>query len=147
MWIVFWHFGKLPFSLLTMVGMLVTLIGINMLIRDLPAGIIKAAFGIYLGWICIATIANVTALLVHYEWKGFGLSEETWTIVMIATGTLLIAITLLKLKNPFIGLSVIWAFSGIIIKRQYDYSSIVISEATGIVILAIATLYGFLRRS
>lgn len=37
-----------------------------------------------LGWICIATIANVTALLVNYNWNGFGISEEPWTIIMIA---------------------------------------------------------------
>ena len=62
-----------------MLGMLISLIYINILIKDIPTGIIKASFGIYLGWICIATIANVTALLVNYNWNGFGISEEGWT--------------------------------------------------------------------
>jgi hypothetical protein len=146
-WIVFWHFGKLPLSLIVMLGILVTLVYINLLIKDLPLGIIKASFGIYLGWICIATIANVTALLVHYNWQGFGLAEETWTIVMILTGTLIIAITIMNLRNPFIGLSVIWAFTGIIIKRHYDYRSIVMTAVIGIVILALITVYGFFRRA
>ena len=129
-----------------MLGILISLIYINLLIKDLPFGLIKASFGIYLGWICIATIANVTTLLVHYNWAGFGLSEETWTIVMISAGTLIAAISLLSFKNPFIVLSVIWAFAGIIMKRHYDYRSIVIAAVIGIVILLIITVYGFLRK-
>jgi hypothetical protein len=146
LWIVFWHYGKLPLSLIVMIGMLASLTYINFLIKDLPFGLIKASFGIYLGWICIATIANVTVLLVHYNWQGFGLSEETWTIVMIFAGVLLAASSLLSFKNPFITLSVIWAFAGIILKRHYDYRSIVMTAVIGIVILLIITVYGFLRK-
>jgi hypothetical protein len=145
-WIVFWHYGNLPLSLIVMIGILTMLVLINSGIRDLPFGLIKAAFGIYLGWICIATIANVTAVLVHYNWQGFGLSEETWTIIMISAGALIAAITLLRLNNPFLGLSVIWAFAGIILKRHYDYRSIVMTAVIGIVILAALTVYGFFKK-
>jgi hypothetical protein len=147
LWIVTWHYGKLPLSLLVMLGMLVSLIYINILIKDLPFGLIKASFGIYLGWICIATIANVTALLVHYNWNGLGISEELWTILMIAIGAIIASITLYRLNNPFIGLSVIWAFTGIIIKRQDDYRSIVISAALALSVVAIITAVSFFRKS
>lgn len=146
LWIVCWHYGKLPLSLIVMLGMLVSLIYINILIREIPFGIIKAAFGVYLGWICIATIANITALLVNYSWHGSGISEETWTIIMIATGTLIVSLSLYRLNNPFIGLSVIWAFTGIILKRQLDYKSIAISAAVALILVAIVTIRGFLRR-
>ena len=109
--------------------------------------LIKASFGIYLGWICIATIANVTTLLVHYNWQGFGLSEETWTIVMISAGAMIAGVSLLSFKNPFIALSVIWAFAGIILKRHYDYRSIVMTAGIGIIVLLIITVYGFLRKA
>jgi hypothetical protein len=147
LWIIFWHYGRLPLSLLAMTGILAALIYINMQIPDLKFGIIKASFGIYLGWICIASIANVTALLVHYSWQGWGLSEEAWTIIMISAGALITALTLYSVKNPFIGLSVIWAFAGIILKRHYDYRSIVITCAIGILIMALMTLYGFIKRN
>jgi hypothetical protein len=147
LWIICWHYGKLPFSMIVMLGMLVALIYINILIKDIPFGIIKASFGIYLGWICIATIANVTALLVHYNWNGFGVSGEAWTIIMIAAGALIAGLTLYRLNNPFIGLSVIWAFTGIIIKRQDDYRSIVITSAIGLSIIAALTIWAFLRKA
>jgi hypothetical protein len=145
LWIVFWHYGKFPLSLTVMLALLVSLIYINLIIKGLPSGIIKASFGIYLGWICIATIANVTALLVHYNWQGWGLSEESWTIIMISTGALIASITLYRLNNPFIGLSIIWAFAGIILKRHYDYRSIVIAAATGIFIAGVTAIYTFFR--
>jgi hypothetical protein len=147
LWIVFWHYGKLPLSLLVMLGLLITLIFINISIRNLPFGIIKASFGIYLGWICIATIANVTALLVALNWNGFNISEEIWTMIMIFTGTLVVALTIYRLGNPFIGLSVVWAFIGIAIKRQDDYRSIFISAIIALSFISLVTLWGFLRKS
>ncbi len=146
LWIVAWHYGRLPMSLIIMLGMLISLIYINMFIKDLPSGIIKAAFGVYLGWICIATIANLTALLVNYGWNGSGISEATWTIIMIATGALIITVTVFRLNNPFIGLSVIWAFTGIIIKRNGDFRSIALTAGVAILIVAVATIVVFIRK-
>lgn len=146
LWIIFWHYGKLPLSLIVMVGILVSLVYINMLIKDIPFGIIKASFGIYLGWICIATIANATALLVHYNWEGYGITQEAWTIIMISVGALITVVTLYRLENPFIGLSVIWAFTGIILKRQSDFRSIVITAFIAITIVGIVTVWGFFRK-
>jgi tryptophan-rich sensory protein len=146
LWIVAWHYGKLPMSVIIMAGLLVSLIYINMSVSHLPMGIIKAAFGIYLGWICIATIANITALLVNYNWNGFGIPQEVWTIIMIAVGTLIAVLTLYRLDNPYIGLVVIWAFTGIILKRSADLRSIVITAAIGIAVVALVTIYGFFRK-
>jgi hypothetical protein len=146
LWIVAWHYQRLPLSLMIMILLLVTLIYINMLIRGLPLGLIKASFGIYLGWLCIAAIANVTALLVRYNWNGFGISEVTWTIIMIATGVLIVSVTLLRLQNPFIGLSVIWAFLGIYLKRQGDYKAIAFTAIAALAIVAVITVFGFFRK-
>jgi len=109
-------------------------------------GIPKASFGIYLGWISIAAIANITALLVHYKWSGFGLSEETWTIIMILAGAGIAALALYQFRNPFIGLSVIWAFAGIILKRQHDYHLIVLASVIALSFVVIFVVWGFFRK-
>jgi len=147
LWIVAWHYEKLPLSLIVMLGMLISLIYINIFIKDLPIGIIKAAFGIYLGWICIATIANVTALLVNYNWNGFGISQEMWAIIMILIGALIAALAIYRFNNPFVGLSVVWAFTGIILKRQNDYRSIVITALVALSIVTIVTIWASFRKS
>lgn len=146
LWIVAWHYQKLPLSLIIMLGLLVTLILINMRLTGAGAWLIKAAFGVYLGWICIATIANVTALLVNYDWNRFGISEVAWTIIMISVGTIIVALAISNFRNAFIGLAVIWAFTGIIIKRQDDYRSIVIAAAIAIAVVAIVTVLSFVRK-
>ncbi len=146
-WILAWHYEKLPLSLLIMIGLLVSLIFLNMQIKDLPQGIVKAAFGIYLGWICIATIANVTAVLVSIDWNGFGISPVVWTIIMIATGTLIVSLTLLRMNNPYIGIVVVWAFVGIIIKRQADYRLIAVVALLAILVVGFFTFRVFLRRA
>lgn len=145
-WIVFWHYGKLPLSIIVMAGLLVSLVFMNYSIKDSQYGLVKASFGIYLGWICIATIANITALLVSYDWNGFGISEEAWTIIMIFTGTFIAALTIYRLRNPFIGLSVAWAFTGIALKRQDDFRSIFISAIIGLILIMVITIVVFFRK-
>lgn len=147
LWIIAWHYQKLPLSLLIMIGLLVTLIFINLQLKDVDNNIVKATFGIYLGWISIATIANVTALLVNYSWGGFGISQQAWAIILIAIGTLIVSLTILRINNPFIGLAVVWAFAGIMIKRSDDYRAIFAAALIGALIVAAITVAGFLGKT
>lgn len=124
LWILFWHYEHLFFSVIIMLSLLITLIDIvrriNFLTKNAEIKIpivAKAAFGVYLGWICIATIANITAVLVFFGWNGFGQSEVFWACLMVIVGAIIVSWTLNKLNNIFIGAAVIWAFTGIIIKR------------------------------
>jgi len=145
-WILAWHYQKLTLSLLIMAGLLITLILINLRLTDLPMRIPKAAFGTYLGWICIATIANVTTLLVDAGWEGMGISQPAWAILMIVIGALLVSLTIMRFYNPYIGLSVIWAFIGIIIKQSGDYRGIAIAAIMGILLVTVFTALGFLGK-
>jgi hypothetical protein len=147
LWIVAWHYQYLPISLVIMIGLLVSLITINYGLKGNPNGFIKAAFGIYFGWISIATIANVTALLVSYEWGSFGLSNQVWAIIMISIGTIIASLTVIRINNPFVGLAVLWAFLGIINKQTNLNPSIVVVSILGIAIVGIATLLIFLKFS
>ncbi len=144
LWIVAWHYEKLSFSLLLMLGILASLIYIGSKIQHLPPGFIKAAFGIYLGWICIATIANITAALVAVNWGGWGISHQTWTIIMITAGLLITAAALVRLNNPFVGLAVIWAFAGIVIRQTGNPPAIVVTAYLAIGIMVVVTVWKFL---
>jgi len=88
----------------------------------------------------------VTALLVNYNWGGFGISEQTWTIIMILAGTLLVALAIWRLDNPYIGLAVVWAFIGIMIKRSGDARSIFITAAVAMVLVAVVLILAFFRK-
>ncbi len=146
LWIIAWHYEHLPLSLLVMLGLLVTLVYINLQLREVPVGLTKAVFGIYLGWICIATIANVTALLVNNGWGGWGLSDTVWAIAMIIAGLIITVAVLYRLNNPFVGLAVIWAFTGIVIRHSGgDHQLIATTALISAAVMAIATVYTFLK--
>ena len=87
-WIFAWHYEYLLVSLGLMIGLLINLVQISLLLKtttDWSSKItLQLPVTVYFGWISIATIANVTAVLVGYEWGGFGISEELWTMIILA---------------------------------------------------------------
>lgn len=147
LWIAAWHYERTGLSVLIMLGLLASLIFINQRLSGLPFSISKLAFGIYLGWICIATIANITALLVSLNWGGFSIPAEVWTIALISVGAIIVIVTMYRLNNPWLALAVAWAFAGIIIKRQADYQSIVIASAAALALVLITALWLFFRKT
>ena len=83
-WIFFWHYQLFPLTLVAMLVLLSTLI-----ITYLRLGVARSqvtpaekwtthlTFSIYLGWITVATVANVTDVLDYLKWDRFGIAPET----------------------------------------------------------------------
>lgn len=126
-WLFTWHYEMVAVSVLIMFLMLATLIMIHVRLNlALPWRPIKekllldVPFSLYLGWISIATIANVTALLVDKGIQPVSPNEETWTIIMICVGTAITLFMLLERNNYVFALVVCWAFYGIIGARKAE---------------------------
>ncbi len=137
-WILAWHYEALPFSLIIMLALLAVLIFINVKLQPFAPGWIKAAFGIYLGWICIATIANITALLVSYNWGGWGISQPVWAMIMVLAGAFITSWALFRLDNPFLGLAALWAILGIVIKQHGSFPQVASTAIMGMIIVTIS---------
>jgi hypothetical protein len=121
-WLFTWHYELLPFSMLIMLALLVSLFAINMNFNiavqkvDWPEKLfIHLPFSLYLGWICVATIANIGALSVYLGGTGTSIS---WTIFLILICTVVVSLLVIRRKNITIGIVALWAFYGIIVKRQ-----------------------------
>ena len=67
-------------------------------------------------------------------------------IIMILVGAVIVSLTIWRLENPFIGLAVVWAFAGIMIKRQADNRAIFITAAVMMVAVAVVLMLAFFRR-
>jgi hypothetical protein len=124
-WIFAWHWHYLVVSVVVMIILFVTLWVLNSRIVATSTPISNpekwlahAPFGIYLGWISIALIANVTAVLVGNQWSGWNIDQQTWTMAMIIIGGLLACLVILSRNYVFYGLAVVWALYGIYLKRQ-----------------------------
>ncbi len=154
-WILAWHWRIIPLSLLIMAGILGTLIVMMERNHKRVTGAAADARGgpilrfflripilVYLGWICVATIANVTALLVTMGWNGWGLDPVVWTILVIAVGAA-VGIFLAAARGAVsASLVVVWAYAGVILKRSgIDAASslpIIVAASTGIAAVALA---------
>ena len=150
-WILAWHNLRVFLSLIFMIILLLSLIGIYFKLNigknkftGMEKVFINMPFSLYLGWITIATIANISAWLVSINWSGWGVSEVTWTIIILIIGVIITIINSIKRTDSIYALVIIWSYIGIIIKRyqaEPRYNSIIITAGLGILIILINLFY------
>ena len=81
-------------------------------------------FVIYSGWITVASIANVSAYLHKIQWGGWGLSETSWTLIMIIiAGVVNLAITWIRNMREF-ALVGAWALGAIAVANWHTNETI-----------------------
>ncbi|WP_439557908.1 tryptophan-rich sensory protein [Dyadobacter sp.] len=90
LWIVAWLYDYTGVSVLIMCALLFFLIQIILntrmemeLVSFKKVALLWWPFALYTGWILLALVANAAAFLTKIEWNRFGLSEVTWTLIMI----------------------------------------------------------------
>jgi len=156
-WILAWHYEIVWLSLIIMVLLLLSLIFIyirldtgRVRIKNYEKVFVNIPFSIYLGWITIATIANVTAYLVNINWDRFGMREQFWTVIVIAVGIILTYAILFSRNDIFYALIVVWALVGILLKKIADTSIpdalVTFTSITGIVIAVIGIIAQLIRK-
>ena len=147
-WILLWHYEFFPLTLLAMLIMLVSLAVIYVRLgvgRESVSGsefwFAQFPFSLYLGWISVATIANVTAVLDYLQWNQWGISAEAWMGVMLGVVALL-SLVMAWLRRDIIYLLVIaWALAGIAIKHAAVTAVAIPSWVTlGFVVLLVGLL-------
>jgi len=116
-WIFAWHYLQFGLSVVLMLGLLVSLLVIYERIGRRAASrvetwTVNVPFSIYLGWITVATVANIASLLISLGWNGFGI-PAVLTVVMIGVATLLGMLMILLKREIAYPLVLIWAFAGI----------------------------------
>ncbi|MFN2232129.1 MAG: TspO/MBR family protein [Anaerolineae bacterium] len=119
-WIFFWHYQIFGATIVAMLTLLLSLIAIYLRLdigrqraELAQRWTVNIPFSIYLGWITVATIANVTDVLDYVGWGGFGIAPQTWAAIMIAVGTLVtIAVSLTRGDIAYVAV-IVWAFVGI----------------------------------
>ena len=123
-WLFLWHYEVFPLTLaamLLLLGMLITIylnLGIGRIsVSGAEKWLVHLPFSIYLGWITVATVANVTSLLDNLGWGGWGISPEAWAVVMLVAGSG-IALTMSFTRGDVAYAAVIvWAYAGIAVKH------------------------------
>jgi hypothetical protein len=151
MWLFAWLHEELWLSVLIMLVLLFSLAKIvlrtNMERWNAPFKTILFLwwpFCIYIGWISVALIANMSAYLTKVGWDGFGLSEVFWTITMIViAGILNLFVTWNRNMREF-ALVGVWALGAIAVANWKENEDIVYSAlAVGLLLVISSTLHTF----
>jgi len=102
-------------------------------------------FSIYLGWITVATVANITDLLYLIEWNGFGIAPQVWAVIMIVVASVVGLLMTLTRKDAAYVFVLVWSFIGIAVK-QADGASVAVTAWIGAGIMLILAIYSLFRR-
>jgi hypothetical protein len=122
-WIFLWHYEQFVATLVAMLFLLSSLLIVYIRLGPRSTSITSAGtwlahipFSIYLGWITVATIANVTALLDFLKWNQFGLSDEFWMVVMLAAVLIITLLMNFNRRDVAYTAVILWALAGIGVK-------------------------------
>lgn len=154
-WIFAWHYQNIPLSLVLMLVLLGSLLAIYLRLdigrSQASKGVkylVHLPFSVYLGWITVATIANVAALLVAVDWDTFGRGDQFWTIAVIGVAIAIAIAVLFTRRDAYYALVVDWALLGILLQRLSDQvpeQGIVTATIAGLAAITIGVIVQALR--
>lgn len=116
-WLLAWHYLYPGLSVVVMGALLTTLVLLHLRLERegaaaWPHALARAAFGLYLGWILVATVVNLTAWLVSLGWEGWGLPDGAWGALVAGVGVGVAASVQRRFANPWVGTASAWGFAG-----------------------------------
>ena len=144
-WLVLWHWEQFPLTLFAMLSLLGILIAIYLRldigrakVNRLERWCLDIPFSVYLGWISVATIANLTQVLDYIGWSGWGISDLNWAVIMLFVAAALAWLVAITRRDVAYLLVFIWSFAGIA-NKQAAFPTVATSAwiAAGLVLAAL----------
>jgi benzodiazapine receptor len=140
-WIFLWQYGLFAYSVIFIFGLLGSLIAIYLRLRIGKSAAplrericVQLPFSVYMGWITIASIANVAIALTAAGWNGFGIAPSTGAAIVITIALIITLVVIATRKDVAYSLVIAWALYGIMSKQSGNQT---VFWATGIGIIVI----------
>lgn len=151
-WLFCWHYNQFGLSVLVMLALLGLLIASYLRLNvnrervtRLEYWSVDVPFSVYLGWITVATVANITDWLYLVEWNGFGIPAQTWAVIMLGVASLLgLAMALTRRDAAYLSV-LVWAFIGIAVKQTSAPLVVLSAWAAAVLMLGLA-IFSLTRR-
>ncbi len=122
-WIFLWHYQQFPLTLVAMLTLLASLIVVYLRLGTGRTSVstaetwaVRVPFSIYLGWITVATVANITDVLDYVNWNAFGIAPETWMVIVLAAVLAIAGLVIFTRRDVAYTLVLLWALAGIALK-------------------------------
>ena len=138
-WIFLWHYEQFIGTLGAMLILLATLIAVYLrlgtgrtTVTRAETWAVRVPFSVYLGWITVATVANVTDVLDFIKWNAFGITQEIWMVIILAAVLVISALMNFYRRDIAYACVILWALAGIVVKFP----------SSGLVTIATWTCFG-----
>ncbi len=149
MWIFLWHYelfvGTLAAMLVLLASLIVTYLRLGIgetKVSTMEKWMVRVPFSIYLGWITVATIANVTDVLSFLKWNQFGFSDGTWMLVILFVVAIISGLMSYTRRDIAYIAVILWALAGIGVKfPRQGIVTVGIWVAFGLVALSLGAVY------
>lgn len=115
-WLILWHHERIFLSTVVMVALLSTLIVALHLSHHQPL-LIRSTLSVYTGWISIATIANISILLVSLGSPSFSNKAVIYAVFILIIGLMIGMARMVFYKDIIFGLVFVWAYFGILTRH------------------------------
>ncbi|TXT65053.1 MAG: conserved membrane protein of unknown function [Promethearchaeota archaeon] len=147
-WIFFWHYkvliGALIAILILFLSLLIIYWNLEIGISDAPRNeklYVHLPISVYFGWLTVATVAQIVALLVDLGVPSFGILADFLTVVVIIVVLLLALINLYTREDIAYNLVIVWASIGIFVKQLPSNLLISITALIAALIVGIFIIY------
>ena len=141
LWLFVWQFEYLSLSVILMFLLLASLILIYIRVGVGKSNVslaeklaVHLPFSVYLGWITIASIANVAATLVSLDWGGFGIDPVTWAILIVIVALLITILVLATRRDIAYALVIVWALVGISVKQTGNPTIVMVTQVSAVIV-------------
>jgi translocator protein len=145
-WLMLWHSLNIYWTVAAMLVLLASLITAYLIARadrpEPPSALerwaVRAPLGLYLGWVSVATIANISSALYAADWGGWGLMPDVWGAVVLAVGAALAFAGLSREGDCVFAGVFVWAFAGIAVETPSELvrlAASVLAVAVGVGII------------
>lgn len=105
-------------------------------------------FGLYVGWVAVATCANVTAALVDSGFDVAAPAADIWAVaVLVVAGAIGVLLAVRTGGNPGIGAAMVWGIAWIAVARLTgtpESTTTAVAAIAVALIIAAATLWRFI---
>jgi hypothetical protein len=148
-WMIVFQRSLFALSVAVMLWLLASLVGVVARAHRSAATFSRAeawlvyyAFSIFLGWITVATVANIAQTLTAFGWGGWGIDAQTWGVVaLLLAGVIASVATAATRGNAPYALTVIWALIAVAV-NQFSRATPASSTMVGAVAVGMALLVG-----
>ncbi len=151
-WLFCWQYNHFTLSVIVMLILLGLLIASYLKVNIGRTSVsstekwcVDIPLSVYLGWISVATIANISDWLYFIHWDGFGIAPQAWAVIMLVVASLLgLRMALARRDSGYLFVFV-WAFAGIAVKQAAAPLVAYSAWVAGLIALGLA-IYTILQR-